>query len=83
MRGVASDATERWNSHEVRHRHRNTSCCYIITIVNEKYLEVVWRKMYGLMESTTSISVRKCCEAIKAFNIPLVIPKLLRNGFKS
>jgi len=34
--------------------------------------------MYGLAESTTSIIVNKCCEAIEVFVKNLVFPKLTK-----
>ncbi len=40
-------------------------------------------EMYGLVESTTSIIVRKCCEAIKVLVKPIVFQKISKEWIQN
>jgi len=48
---------------------------------NENYLQMCG-KVYGIVESTTLITVRELCSTIKNHLKPLVIPKLTKDKIK-
>jgi hypothetical protein len=79
---VVGPSLERKNTNMRENIHLEIKVTMVFArLDNEKSLQMCG-KVYGIVESTTSIIVRKFCVAVRKHLKPLVMPKLIRNKIK-